>query len=106
MGDQTVAILAVGEPEEWLQSGHQFPGISSAQFVAIDEVADGLLEHLWPTVVISPALSRRFDCNDLAQILGSHGYKGKYPAVSRELPSPKMPNARSNAFTQDSTLAS
>lgn len=58
--------------------------------MAIDEVTDGLLEHLCPTVMISPALSRRFDCINLAQILGSHGYKGKYRAVSRELPSPTM----------------
>jgi len=88
--DQTVAILAVGEPDEWLQSGHQAPGVSSIQFVSINEVNEGLLEHLCPTVVISPALSKRFDCIDLAQLLNSYGYNGRYRAVSRELPNPSM----------------
>ncbi len=88
--DQTVSILAVGEPEEWLQSGHATPITSSVQFVSINEVNETLLEHLCPTVVISPALSRRFDCIDLAQILCSHRYQGRYRAVSRELPNPTM----------------
>ena len=88
--DQTVAILAVGEPEEWLQSGQKAPRAGNVQFVSIDEVSESLLEHLCPTVVVSPALSRRFDCIDLAQILCSHKYRGRYRAVSRELPNPTM----------------
>ena len=87
---QTVAILAVGEPEEWLQSGQKAPSAGNIEFVSINEVNDTLLEHLCPTVVISPALSRRFDCIDLAQILCSHKFKGRYRAVSRELPNPAM----------------
>ena len=88
--DQTIAILAVGEPEEWLQTGQKAPQAGNVKFVSIDEVSESLLEHLCPTVVISPALSRRFDCIDLAQILCSHKYKGRYRAVSRELPNPTM----------------
>lgn len=87
---QTVAILAVGEPEEWLQSGQKAPSVGNIEFVSINEVNSALLEHLCPTVVISPALSRRFDCIDLAQILCSHKFKGRYRAVSRELPNPSM----------------
>lgn len=90
LADQTVAILAVGEPDEWLQSGHEAPRISSIQFVSIDGVTEAMLDHLCPTVIISPALSRRFDCIDLAQILASYGFKGRYRAVSRELPNPAM----------------
>lgn len=88
--DQTVSILAVGEPNEWQQSGHKAPRSAGVQFVSIDEVNETLLEHLCPTVVISPALSRRFDCIDLAQILHSTKFKGRYRAVSRELPNPTM----------------
>ncbi|MBT8459000.1 MAG: hypothetical protein HKP37_02400 [Boseongicola sp.] len=88
--DQTVAILAVGEPDEWQQSGQTIPRAEGVQFVSINEVNETLLEHLCPTVVISPALSRRFDCIDLAQILCSHRFKGRYRAVSRELPNPSM----------------
>ena len=88
--DQTVAILAVGDSDEWIQSGHQMPRASSIQFVSIDAVNESLLERLCPTVVISPALSKRFDCIDLAQKLANLNYTGRYRAVSHELPNPGM----------------
>lgn len=88
--DQATAILAVGEPAEWRKSGHPTLHKSGVQFVSIDQVNETLLNHLCPTVVISPALSRRFDCIDLAQILCSHKFTGRYRAVSRELPNPTM----------------
>ena len=88
--DQTVATLAVGDSDEWIQSGHQMPRGSSIQFVSIDAVNESLLERLCPTVVISPALSKRFDCIDLAQKLANLNYTGRYRAVSHELPNPGM----------------
>ncbi len=88
--DQTVAILAVGDSEEWLRQGNTMPGEGAVKFVSIEDVTQTLLEQICPTVVLSPALSTRFDCIDLAQILSEYSYKGRYRAVSRELPNPAM----------------
>ena len=88
--DQTVAILAVGDSDEWLQRGNSVPEASSIRFVSIEDITETLLDHLCPTVVISPALSKRFDCIDLAQLLCRLEYKGRYHAVSHELPNPKI----------------
>jgi hypothetical protein len=88
--DQTVAILAVGESEEWLRKGNSLPTEGGVMFVSIQDVTFDLLNRVCPSVVISPALSARFDCIDLAQILYSLGYRGRYRAVSRELPNPTM----------------
>jgi hypothetical protein len=88
--DQTVAILAVGDSEEWLRQGNRLLAEGSIVYVSIEEVTSALLNRLSPTVVISPALSHRFDCIDLAQILHRMGFTGRYRAVSTELPNPDM----------------
>ena len=88
--DQTVAILAVGDSEEWLRQGNSQLNKGAILFVSIEDVTAPLLDRLCPTVVISPALAHRFDCIDLAQILHGIGFKGRYRAVSAELPDPKM----------------
>jgi hypothetical protein len=88
--DQTVAILAVGDSEEWLRRGNRPFSIGSIVYVSIEEVTPPLLNRLSPSVVISPALSHRFDCIDLAQILHRVGFNGRYRAVSTELPNPEM----------------
>ncbi len=88
--DQTVAVLAVGDSEEWLRQGNCLLTEGSIVFVSVEEVTASLVGRLRPTVVISPALSHRFDCIDLAQILQRIGFKGRYRAVSTELPNPEM----------------
>jgi len=88
--DQTVSILAVGDSEEWLRLGNSPLTEGAILFVSIEDVTSPLLDRLRPTVVISPALSHRFDCIDLSQILHGIGFKGRYRAVTAELPDPKM----------------
>ncbi|MEM9970311.1 MAG: hypothetical protein AAF762_04335 [Pseudomonadota bacterium] len=88
--DETVAILAVGDPAEWLRRGHRLPTDSSVAFASIDGVTPEALDRMSPTCVLSPALSHRFDCIDLAQILYAYGYKGRYRAMSHELPRPEL----------------
>ncbi len=85
-----VAILAVGDSEEWLRQGHLPLSANSIAYASIEEVTRELMNRLCPTVVISPALSHRFDCIDLAQILHKIGFNGRYRAVSTELPNPEM----------------
>ena len=88
--DQTVAVLAVGDMDEWVRRGNAAPTDSSIAFARIEEVTAELLDQLSPSCVLSPALSHRFDCIDLAQILHAYGYKGRYRAISDDLPRPEL----------------
>lgn len=88
--DQTVAILAVGNAEEWRKTGNRLQGEGRIAFVSLEEITDVTLSRLCPTVILSPVLANSFDCIDLAQRLFSLGFTGRYRAVSDELPNPEM----------------
>lgn len=88
--EHAVSILAVGDSSEWLRKGNVLSAESGIMFVSIEQVTAQLLDRTCPSVVISPALSSRFDCIDLAQILHGFSYQGRYRAVSHELPNPAM----------------
>lgn len=59
-------------------------------FVSFEEVTEGLLEHLGPSAVISPALAQDFDCIDLALRLHDLNFKGMYRATAPDLPRPEV----------------
>ena len=88
--EMSVAILAVGDSKEWLRQGNPLPMDGSVHFVSIEDVTDVLMSRLCPSVVLSPALTDRFDCIDLAMILHGIEFKGRYRAISGELPNPRM----------------
>lgn len=60
------------------------------RFAEIDEVGAELLDAVRPDIVLSPLLSRSFDCVDLAQILSFTGFRGRYRAVAPRLPQPEL----------------
>ncbi|MXQ07169.1 hypothetical protein GQ651_04855 [Alphaproteobacteria bacterium GH1-50] len=88
--DETVAILAVGSADEWRRQGNRLFGDGRIHFASFEEVTQGLVERLCPTVILSPVLAARFDCIDLAQRLYMLDYTGRYRAVSDDLPDPEM----------------
>ena len=88
--EMSVAILAVGDSKEWLRQGNPLPMDGSVHFVSIEDVTDVLMSRLCPSVVLSPALTDRFDCIDLAMLLHSLRFKGRYCAISGDLPDPSM----------------
>ena len=54
------------------------------------EVTPDLLSRLVPRLILSPLLARNFDCVDLAQLLWSLGYDGRYRAIDAGLPDPAL----------------
>ena len=56
--------------------------------VALDRLDNALLARMQPDLVLSPLVSSRFDCMDLAQFLSDAGYDGAYRAISPRLPQP------------------
>ncbi|MGH1329482.1 MAG: hypothetical protein ACRBBK_01250 [Paracoccaceae bacterium] len=83
-------ILAVGDLDTWIDAGKmpvRSPKIAFAEFY---EVGPDLLALFQPDYVVSPTLCRSFDCMDLATILQACGFRGKYRALSNNLPNPEI----------------
>ena len=83
-------ILAVGDLESWNRAGRPLPADSHITYADFVEVTDGLLYSLRPDMVLSPLLSTRFDCIDLAQLLLRLGFSGRYRAMTPPLPNPDI----------------
>ena len=88
--DETVAILAVGNANEWREQGNRLHGDGRVVFATFEDISEETLSRLSPSVILSPVLARSFDCIDLAQKLFSMGFTGRYRAVSSDLPDPEM----------------
>lgn len=85
---EATTALAVGDVRQWREQGGA-PALGSHLFFAeFQDVDHVLLDMLSPRLVISPALSRRFDCVDLAVRLETLGFRGAYRAFSTDLPRP------------------
>ena len=87
---QRPLILAVGDLEAWSTTGRALPMDSYITYADFVEVTDALLANLRPDVVLSPLLSGRFDCIDLAQLLLRLGFTGRYRAMTPPLPNPDI----------------
>lgn len=55
-----------------------------------DQIDADLLRELSPDVILTPLVSRGFDCLDLAKRLGALGYCGAFRAVSTAVPDPDL----------------
>lgn len=83
-------VLAVGDVQEWTRRGRQIPSEGTVFFAEFHQVTEVLLAELSPRLVLSPLLTRNFDCVDLAQKLAQLGYRGPYRAIDVGLPNPSM----------------
>jgi len=83
-------IVAVGDPDEWVRSGQILPHSGELMLVGFSDVTEAFLELHDPPVIISPVLARNFDCIDLAFQLRHIGFRGRYRAVTDDIPSPDI----------------
>lgn len=81
-------ILAVGDVRNWISSGRALPMDSQIAFAEFHEITEELLQTLTPDVVMSPVLTRGFDCLDLAQALHECGFGGRLRVVAPNMPNP------------------
>lgn len=85
----TVLVLAVGDPDEWVEQGNPLPTGGMA-FLSFNEVSEAMLTHYNPSVVFSPVVAPNFDCIDLAILLHNIGFSGSYRAMAKDLPKPEL----------------
>ncbi len=89
-GDGQPVILAVGEMAGWGGNSAGLPLDSAITFVEFRELTAELLDSLTPDIVLSPLLCSSFDCLDLAQVLEALGFRGRYRAMSSQVPQPEL----------------
>lgn len=87
--DQPV-ILAVGEMSGWGGASDGLPLDSAITFIEFRELSAELLDRLGPDIILSPLLCSSFDCMDLAQVLDGFGFRGRYRAMSAQVPQPEL----------------
>lgn len=87
---RSVGVLAVGDVAAWQKAGYGADLSGEVVYAAFHEVTEALLSETDPRVVVSPLITRHFDCVDLAQLLGSLGFRGRYRAIGTRLPNPRM----------------
>ncbi|MBV7409830.1 hypothetical protein [Maritimibacter sp. DP1N21-5] len=81
-------VLAIGP-------AHHHPGdgvavIPDTRFLSFSELCPDVLAQFEPDVVISPLVTSQFDCLEVAHRLAQAGYRGRYRALTPQLPRPEM----------------
>jgi hypothetical protein len=88
--ESNVAILAIGDVSAWRLQGGLVKGTGQVAFYEFNDVTSTLLELARPPMIVSPLLTRQFDCIDLAERLSDLGYAGAYRAIAITLPAPEI----------------
>ncbi len=86
--DCVVDLLVIGEVSRWLAKGRALPQIDNTHFIEVHLLDAEILEVLKPETVFSPLICGSFDCLDVAVLLHQHGFRGRYRAMSENLPNP------------------
>lgn len=81
-------ILVVGEVSKWQALGRLLPKDPGIFFVEFQDLDRNVLALREPLTVLSPVLCASFDCLDLAMRLDDLGFRGRYRAMSAQLPDP------------------
>lgn len=85
-------MLVIGEtPDGYVakQAGAE----AQRTFVAFETLTEERFLAIAPDVVLSPLVTPRFDCLELANCLERFGYSGRYRALSPKLPRPDLVRA-------------
>ena len=93
-----------------LSIGHSADVSDELKFLAADhkvlsvgynEATPSMIAAVGPAIVISPLLSPTFDCIDMACILAEAGFRGKFRAVSRPIPNPRLIKREISEISKD-----
>lgn len=83
-------VIAVGDLELWREVYNSVPFHRDVHFTDLDALVAVDLDRFRPDLIVSPIVTPRFDCLDVAYALHRHGFSGPFRALSRGLPNPGM----------------
>ncbi len=94
-------ILVIGEVSRWQAAGRDLPQSSETHCIEFHQLSEELFEIKQPKMVISPVLCASFDCLDVAVLLQSIGFPGRYRAFSGEMPNSALIRSEISAACPD-----
>jgi hypothetical protein len=81
--------IHVGTPEELARAASE--GVARVEKVVdIRDLDEAIVQHTKTTTVTALAISSRFDCFDVAQILSFRGFRGQFRILPLGLPRPEL----------------
>ena len=87
---RAASIVAIGDVDLWRTSCGSIPRYDNLHFCTLEALDRPIIELCRPELVVSPVVTSRFDCIDVANTLSRVGYAGAYRALARNLPNPGM----------------
>lgn len=84
------SIVAIGDVEIWRSSCGSVPRHDNLHFCSLEALNRPVIELCRPELIVSPVVTGRFDCIDVAGVLSRLGFAGAYRALARQLPDPEM----------------
>lgn len=85
-------VLVVGETLRGDMAKQAGDG-NTKLFLAFESLTPDRFSDIAPDVVLSPLVTPRFDCLELAGHLANFGYEGRYRALAPKLPRPDLVKA-------------
>lgn len=82
--------LIVGDAAAWISAGRSLPDDPSLHYVSYEELSRRVLETVSPDIVLAPLQGQGFDALDIAVLLESFQFKGRFRALCPTLPNPKL----------------
>ena len=83
-------VLFVGDVTQLLAAHPDLPNGPDSVFASFADLGADLFHDADPDVVVSPLLGERFDAIELAELLDTLGFEGRYVVVAPALPRPDI----------------
>ncbi|WP_368183588.1 hypothetical protein [Aestuariibius sp. HNIBRBA575] len=83
-------MLVVGNLSSWRRNGRVLPELDGFHFTGFNDLGESLLKDVQPDVIISALMGEDFDAIELAIALSQLGFSGRYRALVRNLPNPRV----------------
>ena len=94
----TSKTLVVGDIVRWKAEGRTMDPFDGFQFVDIEDLNADLVNEKEPDIILSPLVGDDFDAVDVAIKLIELKFKGRYRAISDEMPDAELIRKEVRAF--------
>ncbi|PUB19405.1 hypothetical protein [Yoonia sediminilitoris] len=82
----TNTTVVIGDIARWKAEGRNVQALNGFHFIDIDELTPELLEKQKADMILSPLVAHNFDAVDVVSKLIELEFRGKYRAVSDDIP--------------------
>lgn len=88
--ENVTSTLVIGDLDRWIANGRDVPDLEGFNFTELEHLTNDLLMQMVPDIILSPLITDGFDALEVAHLLASFGYKGRYRAVTEAVPNARM----------------